>query len=107
MMFNNNIKLAFRHITKSKLYSLINVFGLAIGIAICMIISFWVQREISYDGFHKNASRIYRVERELFRDKLYSRWPITSGAYKDALVSDYPEIDFDFSLLYQLISISS
>jgi putative ABC transport system permease protein len=66
---------------------------LAIGLSICMIISLWVLRELSYDSFHKNAHRIYRVERELFRDNLYSRWPITGGRYKQALIDDYPEIE--------------
>ena len=92
-IFKNYLKIAFRNFIRHKLFSFINVFGLAIGLSICMIIGLWVQRELSYDCFHKNAHRIYRIERELFRDNLYSRWPITSGLYKDALVSDYPEIE--------------
>jgi len=92
-MFTNYLKIAVRNFKRYKLFSFINVFGLAIGIATCMIISFWVQRELSYDRFHKNAHRIYRLERELFRDNLYSRWPIVSGAYKQALIDDYPEIE--------------
>ena len=92
-MFHNYIKIALRNLSRNKLYTFINGFGLGLGIAICMIISFWVQRELSYDSFHRNADRIYRIERELFRDNLYSRWPITSGAYKEALVNDYSEIE--------------
>ncbi len=92
-MFKNYIKIALRNIAKHRMFSSINIFGLAIGIATCMMIYFWVERELSYDSFHKNAHRIYRVERELFRDNLYSRWPITSGAYKEGLLSDYPEIE--------------
>ena len=91
-MFKNHLKIAYRNFIRHKLYSFINVFGLAIGLSICMIISLWVIRELSYDSFHENAHRIYRVERELFRDNLYSRWPITGGYYKRALISDYPEI---------------
>ena len=92
-MFKNYLKITVRQFTRSKLFSVINVFGLAMGITICMIIGFWLQRELSYDRFHSNSDRIYRIERELFRDKLYSRWPITSGAYKDALLSDFDEIE--------------
>jgi putative ABC transport system permease protein len=92
-MFKNYIKIALRNLLNHKLFSLINVFGLATGIAICMIITLWVQRELSYDRFHTKSQRIYRIERELFRDNLYSRWPITSGAYKQALIEDYPEIE--------------
>jgi len=92
-MFNNYLKIAYRNFIRYKLFSFINVFGLAIGIAVCTIISLWVSREISYDQFNVKAGRIYRIERELFRDNSYSRWPITSGAYKQALIDDYPEIE--------------
>jgi len=92
-MFKNHLKIAYRNFIRHKLYSFINVFGLAIGLSICMIISLWVMRELSYDHFHENASQIYRIERELFRDNLYSRWPITGGRYKQALIDDYPEIE--------------
>ena len=93
IMFTNYLKIAFRNITKHRLFSTINIVGLAIGMAVCMIILLWVQRETSFDHFHKNANRIYRIERELFRDNFHSRWPITSGAYKQSLEDDYPEIE--------------
>jgi len=93
IMFKNHLKIALRNFKRHKLFSFINVFGLAIGLATCMIITLWVQRELSYDRFHENHERIYRVERELFRDNVYSRWPIVSGAYNKALVDDYPEIE--------------
>jgi putative ABC transport system permease protein len=92
MMFKNHLKIAYRNFVRHKLYSFINVFGLAIGLSICMIISLWVLRELSYDRFHEKADRIYRIERELFRENLYSRWPITGGRYKQALIDDFPEI---------------
>ena len=92
-MLKNYLKIALRNFNRAKLFSFINIFGLAIGLSVCMIISIWVQREFSYDRFHSNAHRIYRIERELFRDNLYSRWPITGGAYKQALIDDFPEIE--------------
>ena len=92
-MFKNYIRIAYRYFIRHKLFSFINVFGLAIGLCICMIISLWVQRELSYDRFHEKSHRIYRIERELFRENLYSRWPITGGSYKQALIDDYPEIE--------------
>ena len=58
-MFNNYVKVAFRNIAKYRLFSSINIFGLAIGISTCMMIYFWVQQELSYDSFHKNGHRIY------------------------------------------------
>jgi hypothetical protein len=89
-MFRNHLKIAYRNFIRHKLYSFINVFGLAIGLSICMIISIWVLRELNYDRFHENANRIYRVERELYRDNLYQRWPITGGLYKQVLIEDFP-----------------
>ena len=92
-MLKNHLKIAYRNFVRHKLYSFINVFGLAIGLSICMVISLWVLRELSYDRFHEKADRIYRIERKLFRENLYSRWPITGGRYKQALIDDYPEIE--------------
>lgn len=92
-MIKNYLKVAYRNFIRHKLFSFINVFGLAIGLAVCMVISLWVQREVSYDRFHEKSGRIYRVERELFRDNMYSRWPVSSGQYKQALLDDYPEIE--------------
>lgn len=92
-MLKNHLKIVYRNFIRYKLFSFINVFGLAIGLSVCMIISLWVLRELSYDRFHEKAHRIYRIERELFRDNSYSRWPITGGLYKQALIDDFPEIE--------------
>jgi len=54
-------KLAYRNITKDKAYSIINITGLAIGLASSILILLWVQNELSYDKFHKNAGQIYRI----------------------------------------------
>lgn len=92
-MLKNYIKIAIRNMFRNRLYSLINLFGLAIGLASCLMIWLWVQDELSYDRFHSNAERIYRVERRVdFRD-LHGQVPVTSGAYGPALVNDYPEIE--------------
>jgi putative ABC transport system permease protein len=60
-MFNTYIKLAYRNITKDIAYSTINIAGLAIGLASSILILLWVQNELSYDKFHKNAGQIYRI----------------------------------------------
>lgn len=61
-MLKNYIKIAFRNIRKQKLYSLINIFGLTMGITCCILIYLFIQDEYSYDKFHKNAENIYRVD---------------------------------------------
>lgn len=65
-MFKNYLKIAFRIIRKHIGYSLINVAGLAIGMACCILILLFVFDELSYDKFHENHDRIYRVTRKWF-----------------------------------------
>jgi len=60
-MLKNYFKTAWRNIRKNKLFSFINILGLSIGIAVCFIIMLYVQDELSYDKFNKNAERIARV----------------------------------------------
>jgi len=60
-MFNNYLKIAFRNLLRYKTFSLINISGLAIGIAGILLIGLYVQDELSYDKFHKKANRIYRL----------------------------------------------
>src|SRR6185369_1742876 len=60
-MFRNYLKTAWRNIKRNKLFSAINILGLSIGIALCFIIMLYVQDELSYDRFNKNADRITRI----------------------------------------------
>ncbi|SIN73023.1 ABC transporter permease [Chitinophaga niabensis] len=60
-MFKNYLKIAFRNLLKNKVYSLINIFGLAIGMAACFFIFQYIRFELSYDKFHVNGNNIYRV----------------------------------------------
>ncbi len=58
-MIFNYLKIAWRNLLKQKLYSLINISGLAVGLAVCMMIMMYVAHETSYDRFHKNAGLIF------------------------------------------------
>jgi putative ABC transport system permease protein len=60
-MIRNYIKIAWRNLVRQRLYSLINISGLAIGLAVCMLIMLYVAHEHSYDRFHKNAKQIYML----------------------------------------------
>jgi putative ABC transport system permease protein len=60
-MFLNHIKIALRQLRKQKFYSLINIFGLAIGVACCMLIALFVRDELSYDKQHPKTENLYRV----------------------------------------------
>src|ERR1700744_3115624 len=61
-MLKNYIKTAWRNLLKNKFYSLLNIAGLTVGLAIGILILLWVQDELSFDRFHKDADNIYRVE---------------------------------------------
>ena len=63
-MFKNYLKITFRNLIKTKLFSTINILGLAIGMTACLIILRYVSFERSYDNFHENAERIYRLRYE-------------------------------------------
>ena len=60
-MFKNYLKIAIRNLTKQKIYSTINILGLAVGLAGAILIFLFVQNELSYDRFHKNTESLYRV----------------------------------------------
>jgi putative ABC transport system permease protein len=64
-MLRTYFKLAYRNIIRDKAYSIINITGLAIGLASSILILLWVQNELSYDKFHKNAGQIYRIACDL------------------------------------------
>lgn len=61
-MFKNYFKTAWRNLLKNKFYSLINIAGLTVGLAIGILILLWVQDELSFDSFHKKTKDIYRLE---------------------------------------------
>lgn len=67
-MYRNYIKIAFRNMLKSKAYSLINVSGLAIGMAATILILLFVQDELSYDKYFENSDRIFRISRAWYND---------------------------------------
>src|SRR6185312_10032564 len=60
-MIKNYLKIAWRNLVRQRLYSVINITGLATGLAVCMLIMLYVAHEHSYDRFHKNADRIYML----------------------------------------------
>ena len=63
-MFRNYIKIAWRSLARHKLISFVNLFGLTMGLACCLLIAAYIYRELSFDRYHKNASEIYRLTRQ-------------------------------------------
>lgn len=89
-MFRNYIKVALRHIKRRKIYSFINILGLTIGMACFILIGLWVKDELSFDHFHQNKDRIYRVLNRLQDGN--AGFNITY-ALGPALKAEYPEVE--------------
>jgi len=92
-MLKNYLKIALRYLTKNKTYSIINIGGLAIGMACTILIMLWINYEFSYDAFHKNKDQIFWAVREYNNPdgtKEYS--PVTVLPLAKALTTEYPEI---------------
>ena len=92
-MLKNYLSIAFRVLRKNSLFSTINILGLAIGLAASIIIYLWVYDELSYDKFHKNSHRIYRVERDMNIDGNRIYVPITSPPLGPQMQNDYPSVE--------------
>jgi len=91
-MIKNYTKITFRNLKKHKFYSFINITGLAIGIACCLIIFLWVQNELGYDRFHKNAGDLYRIVQESPQGGKIFRFTSTPSGLGPLLKEEYPEI---------------
>ncbi|MFO7867524.1 MAG: ABC transporter permease [Candidatus Aminicenantes bacterium] len=91
-MLKNYLKVVWRNIKRHKGYSFINIAGLAIGLACCLLICIWVLDELSYDKFHENASNLYRVEENQFYSGRTYHVTVTPYPLAPALVEEIPEI---------------
>lgn len=92
-MIKNYLKIAFRNLYKNKLYSGLNIAGLAIGIACCILIMLYVQNELSYDRFHTKADRIYRVATHFEVKDRIMNFATTAHVQGSMFKADYPEVE--------------
>jgi len=92
VMLRSYLKTSWRSLLRYKIYSAINLFGLAIGIACSLLIFLWIQDELSYDRFHENSDWIYRVVSESQSDGNVNRIAITPAPLASALIDDFPGI---------------
>jgi len=92
-MLKNYFTLAIRNLLKRKMYSFINIFGLAIGISVCLVILKYVDFELSYDRFHANAETIYRITNTYYQQgESKGTGIISSFALGPSMQSDLPEV---------------
>ncbi|GHM99723.1 ABC transporter permease [Cytophagales bacterium WSM2-2] len=91
-MYKNYLKITLRVFNREKLYSLINVSGLALGFLCCLMIYLFIRDEISYDKFHQDGDRVYRIASAYMRQ---SKWePYSSNSWRtgELIRSNYPEL---------------
>ena len=91
-MFKNYLKTAYRNITKNKIYSLISILGLALGIAVCMLIFIWIQYQFTYNDYHEKIDNIYWLCSHHFYGENSSFSHQSATAIGVALKRDYPEV---------------
>jgi putative ABC transport system permease protein len=90
-MLKNYLKIAWRNIVGNPLFSAINIIGLSIGLACCIIITLFVRYELSYDKHWDNSDRIYRVTRDFFGNNL--KLAAVAPPIAPLMKQDFPEIE--------------
>lgn len=91
-MFKNYIKTAWRTLKRNKIFSFINVFGLSVGLACCMLITAYVYSELSYDRYPKDAGQIYRVGIKTIENAGVSEYPNVDVAVAKGIKDQYPQV---------------
>jgi putative ABC transport system permease protein len=92
-MFRNYLKIVLRNLTKNKGYSIINIGGLAIGMACFLLIALFIRSELSYDTYHEKGDNIYRIVHHGSEDNLEDRWIWGNAPVGPALKRDFSEVE--------------
>ena len=93
IMIKNYIKIALRNLWRHKSFSVINIVGLAVGMAVAILLLLWIENEVSYDEFHENKDRIYRVWNRVPQEGEIRVWNSVSAPTAQALEKDIPEVE--------------
>lgn len=92
-MLRNYFQVAFRNLLKQRVYSIINIVGLAVGIAGCLLIVLFVTDELSYDRFHEKADRIYKIALERKYPNHATFYATIPHSYAEVIPKDFPEVE--------------
>jgi putative ABC transport system permease protein len=92
-MIRNYLKIAWRNLLKNKTFGSINLFGLVTGLTTCLLIFLYVNDELSYDKYHQNADRIYRIDNELKFNGNYFDLAVCPPQMGQVFQSAFPEIE--------------
>src|SRR5882762_7513900 len=92
-MFRNYLKVAIRSLLKRKVFTLINILGLATGMAVCLLIVLFIRDELGYDSFQANSDRIYRMVLERKYPERSTSYAIIPSSFRRAVKAELPEIE--------------
>jgi putative ABC transport system permease protein len=92
-MLKNFFIIAWRNLKRKKSFSIINISGLAIGMAAAVLILLWIQHEVSYDNFHEKKDRIFQAWNRYNNDGKIGCWNNTPRIMASAIQQDYPEVE--------------
>ncbi len=93
IMFKNYTLISFRNFAKNKLFSFINIAGLALGVASCIFIFMFIQHELSYDTFQDDYERIYRIAMMKKTESKIARWGVNTPMLSPTLKDNYYEVE--------------
>jgi len=100
-MLRNVIKIAFRNILRQKFYAIINLVGLTIGLATSLLIVLYIVDEFSYDRFHADIDRMYRVNLHAKLSEQYMDIAYTGAPIGAALLNEIPEVEYACRIAFQ------
>ncbi|HET7178595.1 MAG TPA: ABC transporter permease, partial [Chryseosolibacter sp.] len=100
MMLLSHVKVAFRNLARNKVYSFINMGGLALGITACILLVIWATDELSYDRFHTNADHIYRVIANFDNSGKHIIWTNTPAPIAAFAKTEVPDIEHAVRIKY-------
>ncbi|RRA99782.1 ABC transporter permease [Larkinella rosea] len=92
-MLRNYVKIAFRNLWRNKVFSGINVFGLAVGLASCLLLFLYISHELSYDDFQQKADRTVRVVMEYSMEGQVTKAPVTGTKVAPEFGRQFPEVE--------------
>jgi putative ABC transport system permease protein len=92
-MVSNFLKIALRSMLRNKAYSLINIVGLSVGVACCLLLALYIHEEMSYDKHHQEGNNLFRVTTSLNHDAGMSAMPRTSPPIVWGVKDGVPEIE--------------
>lgn len=93
LMLKNYFKIALRNLSRQRFYSFINIGGLALGIAACLLIVLYIRHEISFDKHYVHADRIFRVNGEIKFGGNHYQLAVAPAPLAEAFIQEYPEVE--------------